>query len=405
MSMLPSLRAVEIFPVDHEGTPHFCLYDPLGLAEHEVLLSQQAFFIAAQLDGGTDVEGVRAQIRAQFKGLDTPTELVLEVVNFLDANGFLMSDAFTERVRQVHEAYLASETRPAWHAGNANPEDAEGLDQYFLEMFAMEDGPGLMPAAPGAGPALRCLMVPHLDYPRGRLGYVHGYHRLYGAGKPDTVFIFGVAHAGAPSPFVATRKHFETPLGIVQVDAAALDFLEDACEWDIYEWELVHRTEHSVEFHAALLRWLYGDDVQIVPVLAAAVDGPEAEVAAAQFLAACQRYAVESGRAVTMLASADLAHVGKRFGDDFEIDKKMAQAIAERDETDLKAVLAGDATAWRDAVEVDDNARRVCGLGCTWGALAAMDPGRRDGQGEWLYYGQAADPAGGMVSYTAIALP
>jgi len=405
---LPALRPVEVTAVEHEGVPHFSVGDNLEIAEANVLLSQPAFFIAAHLDGEASCADIQALMRETFNGFEVPEALILEVVEFLDGRGYLMTERFTERFAAVRADFLAAPTRPAWHAGRSYPEDREELDDYFLRLFAA--GPEIMPAAPGAGAPLRCLVVPHLDYGRGAAGYSAGFKRLYGSGTPETVFIFGVAHAGAGVPFVLTRKDYETPFGTLAVDTAAIDALEEACAWDPYAWELVHRAEHSIEFQANLIAWMYGTDVKIVPILTGSFemeeddDGlPEEAPAIHRFLTACRDYASVPGRHVTMIASADLAHMGESFGDDFPIDAVVAEAVEKRDRDDLEHVLAGDGVGWYRSVMADDNARRVCGVGCTFGALLAARPGKDPA--ELLAYGQAENDDGGFVSYAAVALP
>ena len=72
------------------------------------------------------------------------------------------------------------------------------------------------------------------------------------------MFIFGVAHASPPVPFILTQKHYDTPFGVVKTDLDIVRRLEAVCTWDPYAYEIVHRTEHSIEFQAVMLAYLYG---------------------------------------------------------------------------------------------------------------------------------------------------
>ena len=95
-----------------------------------------------------------------------------------------------------------------------------------------------------------------------------------------------------------------------------------------------------------------------------------------------------------MLASADLAHVGRRFGDDIEIDAGIVEAIGparpRRPRTRHRGRRAAD---FYSAVMRDGNERRVCGLNAIYATLVCS--GARNG--ELLGYGSAPDPAGGVV--------
>jgi len=185
-----------------------------------------------------------------------------------------------------------------------------------------------------------------------------------------------------------------------------VDKLAAACAWDPYVDEIVHRSEHSIEFQAVMLSYLYGPNIRIIPVLC----GPFLENVAPgstsenlhvdTFLYTCSD--LVSSKRVTVIAGADLAHVGKRFGDDMDIDEKVKRDIEESDREDLQHALAIAPAAFRDSVLEDGNWRRVCGLGCIYSALRTIEGFARSG--EILYYGSAPDPLGGLVSFASLHL-
>jgi MEMO1 family protein len=103
---------------------------------------------------------------------------------------------------------------------------------------------------------------------------------------------------------------------------------------------------------------------------------------------------------VSVIAGADLAHVGRRFGDPFDIHDGVIRQVEERDREDLQHVLTGNATGFYHSVLRDQNQRRVCGINCIYAALRAVDGA--GGQGALLHYDYAHDPAGGIVSFTDV---
>jgi AmmeMemoRadiSam system protein B len=182
--------------------------------------------------------------------------------------------------------------------------------------------------------------------------------------------------------------------------------LASTCTWDPYAYELVHRTEHSIEFQAVMLSYLFGAGVRIVPILCgtfgsetgARTPGELSEVSA--FLAACREVVAALGERVSVIAGADLAHVGRRFGDPFEIDDTVVSAVADRDREDMQYVTAGDAEGFYRSVMQDQNQRRICGLNCIYASLQTMQHSQRGGT--LLHYDYAHDPAGGIVSFADI---
>ncbi|ETW97462.1 MAG: hypothetical protein ETSY1_22555 [Candidatus Entotheonella factor] len=250
------------------------------------------------------------------------------------------------------------------------------------------------------------MIAPHIDFHRGGHAYARAYLELFKQGQPDVVIIFGVAHISPPAPFVLTRKAFDTPFGALTTDQDLVRQLEAACSWDPYAYEMVHRTEHSIEFQAVMLSYLYGPNVRIVPILCSTfgseLGGVEpADIAGVEtFLESCQDIVATLGRRVSVIAGADLAHVGRRFGDAFDISEPIVEGVAERDREDLEYVTAGDADGFYRSVMQDRNERRICGLNCIYASLKTV--ARSGATGELLHYDYAHDPAGGIVSFADV---
>src|SRR5207253_1972389 len=204
-------------------------------------------------------------------------------------------------------------------------------------------------------------------------------------------------HAGGAYPFALTRKPYETPLGAAAVDVDFVERLSALAGQDCFAAEAAHRSEHSIEFQAVFLRYLFAGrrDVTIVPVLTsfvheAMVRGrrPEDERRVTRFLDALGETVAASGRRVAFVAGADLAHVGPRFGDAGPVSPQEAARLAVADRAMLEAVTAGDADAFFDDAARDGDARRVCGLSPIWTLLRATG----GAPGVLRRYAQTPDP-------------
>ena len=404
---LPALRYVDAVPITQNGERYFCLIDPTRLVQEQLLLSPIGYVMAMLLDGRNEASDIQQMLRVELDGTAPGIEQIGEFVRQLDEAGFLQTERFWVRKRAAREAYRALPERPAAFAGLSYPAEPGALRAMLDAQFVSMDGPGKLPS-PGTGAPLPGIVAPHLDFQRGGPGYAHAYGTLYGHGKPETVVIFGVAHMAEAAPFILTRKPFATPFGTLEIDARLMDQLESECDWDPYEHELVHQNEHSVEFQAVMLAYLYGPSVKIVPILASSFAGEdgefdgESQARVDRFLNTCAGYVQQPEHRATVIAGADLTHVGRRFGDDYDIDPATLEQVARRDEADLRHVDTPDALAFHRAVMIDDNARRVCGVNCIYAALNVLDGVIT--KGERLYYGAASDPAGGIVSFASYAL-
>jgi MEMO1 family protein len=406
---LPALRALDIFPVEQRGQRFFCLRDPAGFVDEQLLLSPQACFIACHLDGKKDIADMQYIFARQFGGQLLFSQDLQNLVASLDDYGFLQTERFATLRRHVEETFTSAAIRPAYLAGKSYPDQAEQLRVFLESFFCKDGGPGERPTAHDREQAsLRCLIAPHIDFHRGGHAYAHGYLRLFRAGRPELVFLFGVAHVAPPVPFILTKKHFATPFGILETDQDIVQRLASACCWDPYAYETVHRTEHSLEFQAVMLAYLFGSQVRIVPILCG-IFGPELAStppvipeAVTVFLDTCRDIVKAEPRRVCVIAGADLAHVGRRFGDAFDIDGAIVRAIDRRDREDLQEVVANNPEGFYQSVMKDGNQRRVCGLNCIYATLHTVYGLVHSG--ELLHYDYAPDPAGGIVSFANVFL-
>ncbi|MDX9973619.1 MAG: AmmeMemoRadiSam system protein B [FCB group bacterium] len=403
---LPPLRNIDAVPVEHEGQTLVCLLDPEGYAGEQLALSPPAFYIASLLDGANDVSDIQYAFLNQF-GQVPAAEQIRDIVDALDGAGFLITPRFQAMRARVESDFRNATVRPAHMAGGTYPLDPEELRAFLDEQFTREGGPGERPPSNGSAHevAVRCLVSPHIDYQRGGHSYAHGYLRLARGPTPEVILVFGVAHNGPPVPFVLTRKDFETPLGTVHTDLAFVEALESACAWDPYQYEILHRTEHSIELQVVMLAHLFGSAVKIVPILCGPFRGySERENGVAPqvdaFLDRCRDLIAGSDRRVSVIAGADLAHVGQRFGDDFEIDDRVIQRVEARDREDLAYAASLDPQGFYRSVMKDDNERRVCGINCIYAALRSVEGIANPGQ--VLHYGHGADPAGGIVTFADV---
>lgn len=404
------LRNIDAAPIEHQGETFIALSDPGGYVEDQIILTPAAFFIAALLDGRNTAVAIQDAFRTQFGGAQVAESQIQEVVDYLDDHGFLLNRQYEAIRARIDSEFAQSDTRPAYFAGRSYPRDAAALRTLIDGFFTGETGPGAPEPLDEAGVPLPGLIVPHIDFHRGQAGYAHGYKALFSRPRPDVVFIFGVAHAGAPVPFILTRKHFDTPLGRLETDQDCVSRLAAACDFDPFAYESRHRTEHSAEFQAVMLAYGLGTDVKIVPILCANfLDDPGASTpadnaAVTRFLDACRDLVASAGGRFTVIAGADLAHVGKRFGDSFDIDENVVRGVSERDHEDLGHITNGpiDADAFYASVMKDQNRRNVCGLNCIYATLKTLDGCVNTGA--MRHYDYAHDPAGGIVSFASIAL-
>jgi AmmeMemoRadiSam system protein B len=397
---LPALRGVDAFTVEMDGETMIGVRDPEGIVEDQLLMSRGAFVVAAFLDGERDEKAIQEELAKHFHGQVFAEQDILKVANMLDDYGFLQSKKFQDMRNVVEKRFTEQSVRSAYLAGKSYPKTSGELRTFIDAQFLREGSPGRLPfKGDSISKPLKCLIAPHLDLHRGGHSYAWAYEHLSLYPKPETVIIFGTAHASPPVSFILTRKSFETPFGTINTDTEVVDRLAQSCGWNPYEYELLHRTEHSIEFQVLMLSYLYGASFRIVPVLCGSYYENSTQHSRG-FLNEAKKVLAELGDSALVIAGADLAHVGRRYGDPFDIDDDVIQRVDLRDKEDIKVALECDADAFFQSVMRDSNERRVCGLNNIYAALKVL-PSKSEGK--LLHYGYAHDPLGGIVSYASIA--
>jgi MEMO1 family protein len=393
----PRLRPVEAFPVDHEGERFLALRDPAGYTASVVMLPIALLEIVSLFDGEHPIADIQAAIMRQHGAL-VSREQIVQVADALDEQGFLESERFDTLRAETDGRFLEAPTRAASHVGGAYPADPVELRGAMDAFFTAPTGPGAIAASGSADTAgVRGLIAPHIDFHRGGPAYAWAYRDLGERGDADLFVIFGTCHAGMGDPFALTRKDYDTPLGPARVDRDFVETLAARAGQDCFASELAHRTEHSIEFQALFLRYLYAGrrEITVVPVLTSFVHEaiahgrrPEDDPRVPRFLDALAETAAASGRRLCVIAGADLAHMGPRFGDPDPVSAKALARIEREDRAMLQAVEAGDVAAFFDGAAADGDRRRICGLSPIYATLRALDGAK----GRLLHYGQWPDP-------------
>ena len=392
----PRLRGIEAFPVDHEGERFLALRDPAGYTPSVLMLPMALLEIVSLFDGGHGIAEIQQAV-LRHRGEHVDAGRIEELVQALDQHGFLEGPSFEARRAEVDGAFLASTVRPASHAGGAYPADAAALRTMFDGFFAPPHGPGAIDGVGATSTRVSALIAPHIDFHRGGPAYAWGYRDIAERCDADVFVIFGTCHAGMSHPFALTRKPYDTPLGPAPVDVDFVESLAARAGQDCFAAEAAHRNEHSIEFQAVFLRYLFAArrEVRLVPVLTSFVheaiargQRPEADRQVTRFLDALGETVAASGRRVAFVAGADLAHVGPRFGDADPVSPKEAARLAAADRATLAAVTAGDADGFFDDAARDGDARRICGLSPIWMLLRATG----GAPGVLRHYGQTPDP-------------
>jgi AmmeMemoRadiSam system protein B len=368
------------------------LQDPAGVVAQPVLIPLDGYVrVVRHFDGQSTLADIQARVlreTGQFVGMNELEDLVRR----FDEAMIIEGPAFA----LFHQQYRESRCRPAVMAGRSYAATLRALRAQLEQFFVDRNGSGA-PAADGApASGFRGILSPHIDFPRGGRVYTWSYRELVERSRADTFVILGVAHQYCRRRFALTYKDFETPLGVVPTDRAYVDGLASLAGRDLFDDELSHRTEHSIEFQVVFLQYLLGDrrDFTIVPILVGSFQDlmergvdPMQDPDVKRFIDALRTVEAGRGRSVAYIGGIDLCHVGPEFGDPNPVDPILQEQVRRFDGEMLDRAAAGDPEGWFRTAGAVGNRWRVCGLAATYTFLHAIGPSR----GRLLKYEQALD--------------
>lgn len=366
----PRLRPIEVRPTTHEGEQIFILKDPLRLSPHPAIgLTLPGMAVAQFFDGERTLEDVQAALARQY-GAVFPLEAVTAVARQLDEALFLEGP----RAQAALEAWRKEPLREAACAGGSYPADPAALRGFLQAQLTRVGGPGGPPGPRDGKAPVRVVVSPHIDFHRGGHAYAWAWRAVAEACDAELFVVFGTAHAGTGrSRFALTRKSYDTPLGAVPTDVELVDRLVEAYEGpdDLFDGEIAHKGEHSIEFQAVELAWLFGGNrsIRVIPVLCGSIHdliatgvSPSADARLRAFHDALAKALADvAPEKIAFVAGIDLAHVGTEFDDPPLGEPALAKIVAD-DQTTLEAAIAKqDPDLVHADIARDQDARKICG--------------------------------------------
>jgi MEMO1 family protein len=401
----PKLRPIEAFPVKVGGRDVICLRDPTDMTGNTMLVPHETLFILAHFDGKHSILDIQEAYTRQYGQLifsDTIKGLIAK----LDEHLLLDNARFRAHKQQLIEAFRKSSVRPAAHVGTAYAADPIALEAQLAGYFADSAGPRTTAGMAGAEP-VQGILSPHIDPRRGGPCFAWADESIRQV-TADLFIIFGTAHQPTSVPFPLTLKDYETPFGVVETDKAFVRTLARRYPTDLLSDEVAHRSEHSIEFQVLFLQYLLGParKFRIVPILVGSFHecverqvNPAEMVHIADFIQAIQQTVAERAEPICYIVGGDLAHVGRKFGDQGSLTPAILEQVACEDHALLAATARMDAEGFFRSIAEHRDRRRICGFPPTYMLLSTMPATA----GTVLKYDQAVEPATqSMVSYASV---
>lgn len=371
----PKLRPIAAFPVETKDGRFVVLKDMTGISPEILTVNEPVLFLLQFFDGNHSIADIKVNF---FKrsGRFLYDEQIEPVISKLEESHFLEGESFERYLATLREEFKHSKSRKAAHAGSGYPADREELKEFLAGFFRDVQ----VEAAPPVSGRLAGMIVPHLDLRLAGNLYARAYSAIRKSGC-RTFIVMGTGHSGARYGYILTEKDFETPLGTVKCDRELTKKILDASPYDLTCDEFLHKNEHTIEFQALFLKYIFPDEeIRIVPVLCSfdyrelkAHPDPGLRAFLSDFPRILADIASSQAINAAYLASVDFAHVGPRYGDRFRITDDFLEVVREKDADLIRLIGGADRNGFIRYIEEEKDSRRICGFAPISAFLTALD--------------------------------
>ena len=367
LSPKPRIREnVEVMPL---GDGRFILRDVAGYVDKTLVLNELSVFIISMLDGRRSEREI-IQALASYK-INISDEELRSFIKTLDENGFLDSPNFRAIKEERKKEFRLQKIRRANLSGKSyrqGGKDAENFFTSILELFPSDT----------ASENVISVISPHIEISNGLKIYGKVWNFIKNSVRnPDVFIVFGTSHSATLYPFVLTNKDFETPFGILKNATDVVDKLKYVLGENSFDDEFLHKNEHSIEFQAVFIKFLFPSS-QIIPILCSYYIGGDRVFSELVLKIREVLFSELKGKRFIFIAGADLAHIGTRFGDGPSTQYDIS-LVRLKDIISLWKFASNSAGGFLDSVISDGNSRRVCGLAPIYATLKMSEGIRTDG--------------------------
>jgi len=353
-----------------DGIDYIILQDPYGIATQNLMLTKEFYLLLRTLNGAFTLSQLQEELQN-----DELFKIITDGLKFLDETGYLLSPNYIEKLNATIADYTKQPFRPMLTADASYPNNRAEFEEFANKYFKTYEI--IFEKAPNA------LILPHIDFSLGHLStdvYAKGYSSIINQDY-DLFVIFGTSHRSYTDYFMFSQKPYQTPLGPVECDNEIILQLKEKLGDKLTIDDFSHKFEHSVEYQVILLKHYFKNrNFNILPILVGSPyefilnkNYPDSDEKKNLILNTLNEVLDNSGKKVFFIASVDFAHIGRKFGDDFDAETKLDELRSE-DKTIIEFIEKADRKSFFDKIIKDEDKWKICGNSSIYALLQTLKP-------------------------------
>lgn len=361
------IRYLDIIPYMEDNKQIFIIRDPFSYTDQTLALEALGYVVILELNGKNTIKDIQEKILKEYK-VKIELNQIAEIIRVLDKEFFLDNDRFYDYKNKIENNFKKEKIRKPTHSNISYPENPEKIISLFDSFFNNDFG---HKRASQKEYKPIGIIAPHIDIRVGGKIYADAYRELLPyINQYERFIILGTSHIGPKNMFSLTKKDFDTPLGNIETDKNFVDEINKSLSFDALEDEFVHKSEHSIEFQTVFLKYLQEKHslkpFKIVPILFGSFMEfayqnklPEDTEDFNNLISAINRLKDDK---TCIIASVDLAHIGKKFGDKEGLSKDFLEYVNKADKSMIEHIKNGDKNRFWDSIVSEKDKRKICGF-------------------------------------------
>lgn len=358
--LYPLRKDLNITQIQQDNKNLVILSDNFGFSEYQIALSLEFFWLLTQINKPVTIDEFSKEIGLEDAKYFEP---IYQEIKKLEEYNFIETPQFVKWKEENIKDYLASSIRPSILAGISFPNDENEFIKYMNHLFSLVPSENIATNA-------NSVIVPHLDLLTGidtQKVYCTAYHSIRNTDF-DTIVIFGTSHYSATNRFMLTKKHFETPIGLLETDIELIDYMLSKDYNNFLIDDLAHKPEHSIEIQAALIKYYFKDKkFKIIPILVSSLFdffdnnlSPDNDLQINNFIKLLKNSLIELNRKPIFISSVDFSHFGLKFNDNFDALDELENAKA-YDKILIESIINKDHNKFFEEIKKVDDKWKICG--------------------------------------------
>lgn len=381
--------------------------DTSGLAERPVVIPRVFMPIVARFDGSRSI----GDIANEGASVGLTISLVIEIAKLLDKFSFLDSDRTRSMWQQILTDFRDARVRELSHVQRGYPVCCDEIRKQFSDYLSNIDDIKIPDVS---SDTIHTIIAPHIDYRRGWKTYGQVYRVMKQIPVPDVILLIGTAHQYSKNPLILTNKAFKTPFGIMPAASTSIKAIAESLErelgYNVFESEILHKSEHSLDLQLPLLGTVYENCKampSVIPILVGSfqeyVTSRNDALAITLVESFCNAVAKaleelkNNNLRVMIYCGVDLSHVGAHFGDMSSIKEQGLRELQEYDSYLISQIMSGNASGlYQHIMQVEDRFR-VCGFPALYVVLRVLELLNLSINGHCIDYRQSVEQDGNCV--------